>query len=533
MNVSIATVAKDVGTTVTGIQLAITLYTLVMAAFMITGGKIGQIIGRRRAFMIGCVVYGVRIVHHRAGPLVARVDHRLVGSRGTRRHADHALGGGAGRHQLRRVGAAKGLRPDRVGQRDRSRRRTARSEASARPTSRGESCLPGRWCWSSSSWRSRHGSLTHPAEADVHLDPVGTLLSAAGLGLVVFGVIRSGTWGFVLPKPDAPQWLGTSPVVWLMLGGGAVLTLFVLWESRRVRQHKGALVDPAMLRVPGLQAGLTSFFFQYLLQAGLFFVIPLFLSVALGLSAVATGVRLLPLSIALLAGRRRRAQAVPQGLASTGRPHRVRAALRGHRDPGGCRSTPAPGRGASPGRSCWPASASAPWRRNWAASPCPRSPTLQSGEVGGVQNTLTNLGASIGTALAGTVLIAVLTTTFLGTVASDPAVPAAMASKAQVELSAGIPFVSDNDLSSALAKANVPDRDGRRHRGGQRLGPDQRAPGLPRHPGPARTGRTGADPSPPDRPARGPADAGCRSRRTAARTGRRSGLNLRVSPGAV
>ncbi len=53
-------------------------------------------------------------------------------------------------------------------------------------------------------------------------------------------------------------------------------------------------------------------------------------------------------------------------------------------------------------------------------------------------------------------LIAVLTTTFLGTVANDPAVPDAMASKAQVELSAGIPFVSDNDLSAALAKADVP-----------------------------------------------------------------------------
>ena len=58
MNVSIATVAKDVGTTVTGIQTAITLYTLVMAMFMITGGKIGSILGRRRAFAIGCVIYG-------------------------------------------------------------------------------------------------------------------------------------------------------------------------------------------------------------------------------------------------------------------------------------------------------------------------------------------------------------------------------------------------------------------------------------------------------------------------------------------
>src|SRR5881227_4154939 len=58
MNVSIATVAKDVGTTVTGIQTAITFYTLVMASLMITGGKLGQILGRKRAFAIGCVIYG-------------------------------------------------------------------------------------------------------------------------------------------------------------------------------------------------------------------------------------------------------------------------------------------------------------------------------------------------------------------------------------------------------------------------------------------------------------------------------------------
>ena len=58
MNVSIATVAHDVGTTVTGIQTAITLYTLVMASLMITGGKLGQILGRKRAFSIGCVIYG-------------------------------------------------------------------------------------------------------------------------------------------------------------------------------------------------------------------------------------------------------------------------------------------------------------------------------------------------------------------------------------------------------------------------------------------------------------------------------------------
>src|SRR6478609_2925755 len=59
MNVSIAQVAEDVGTTITGVQTAITLYTLVMATMMITGGKIGTMIGRRKAFSIGCVIYGV------------------------------------------------------------------------------------------------------------------------------------------------------------------------------------------------------------------------------------------------------------------------------------------------------------------------------------------------------------------------------------------------------------------------------------------------------------------------------------------
>ena len=58
MNVSMATVASDLGTTITGIQTAITLYTLVMATLMITGGKIGTIIGRRKAFALGLVVYG-------------------------------------------------------------------------------------------------------------------------------------------------------------------------------------------------------------------------------------------------------------------------------------------------------------------------------------------------------------------------------------------------------------------------------------------------------------------------------------------
>ena len=139
-----------------------------------------------------------------------------------------------------------------------------------------------------------------PADKGARMDLMGTALSALGLGLVVFGVLRSGTWGFMRPKPEAPEWLGLSPVIWLILAGGCVLVGFLAWERRRLGRGRRALIDPAMLRQHVLRGGLISFFFQYLLQAGLFFAVPLFLSVALGLSAIATGVRLLPLSITLL-----------------------------------------------------------------------------------------------------------------------------------------------------------------------------------------------------------------------------------------
>ena len=85
-----------------------------------------------------------------------------------------------------------------------------------------------------------------------------------------------------------------------MLAGGFVVWLFVAWENRRLDRGQEPLINPAILRNVRLRGGLMSFFFQYLLQAGLFFAVPLFLSVALGLSAIETGVRLLPLSLTLL-----------------------------------------------------------------------------------------------------------------------------------------------------------------------------------------------------------------------------------------
>ena len=87
MNVSISQLVKDFDTTVTVIQAVITLYCLIMAMFMLTGGKIGDIIGRRRAFVIGLIDLRVRIGDHGVGSDGRRPRVRLVVPRGARRRA--------------------------------------------------------------------------------------------------------------------------------------------------------------------------------------------------------------------------------------------------------------------------------------------------------------------------------------------------------------------------------------------------------------------------------------------------------------
>ncbi len=81
-------------------------------------------------------------------------------------------------------------------------------------------------------------------EGRVRLDLVGTALSALGLALIVFGILRAGAWGFVQAKPGAPKWLGLSPTIWLVLGGGVVLWMFIGWENRRLTRGEEPLIDP-------------------------------------------------------------------------------------------------------------------------------------------------------------------------------------------------------------------------------------------------------------------------------------------------
>jgi hypothetical protein len=259
----------------------------------------------------------------------------------------------------------------------------------------------------------------------------------------------------VQPKPDAPQWIGLSPAIWLVFGGIVVLLLFASWENRLIQRGGEPLIDPRILTNVTLRSGLTAFFFQYLLQAGLFFVIPLFLSVSLGLSAIATGVRLLPLSITLLLA----AVGVPR-LFPAASPRRVVRYGFFSLFAGIIVMVAALNAGAGPEIVTWPMLLAGlgvgALASQLGAVTVSSVPDEQSSEVGGLQNTVTNLGASIGTALAGAVLISVLTTSFFTGIEHNKAVPPSISAEAKTKLGGGIPFVSDADLKKALDDKGVP-----------------------------------------------------------------------------
>jgi EmrB/QacA subfamily drug resistance transporter len=453
MNVSIATVADDVGTTVTGIQGAITAYTLVMAMFMIAGGKIGARMGLRRAFMVGCVIYGCGSLTTSLAPTltVLLLGWSLLEGLGAALIMPAIVALVAVNFEEKRRPAAYGL------------------VAAAAAIAIAVGPLIGGLATTYFSWRwvfagevvavaailvlARRVAGAPPAERAA-LDIVGMVLAAASLGVFVYGVLRSSEWGWFRAKAGAPSWLDISLTLWLMLAGLLIMWGFRAWEIRVVERGREPLVRPGLLRNRQLGGGLIMFFFQYLIQMGVFFVVPLYLSVALGLSALKTGVYVSPLSLSLLLA----ALLIPRTLPHAS-PRKVvqfgmfallvgAVALIGAIDAG---SAPAAvvfpmlvvglGMGALASQ--------------LGAVTVSAVPDEESADVGGVQNTVTNLGASLGTALAGSILIATLATSFLTNLQDNPVTASALASQSTVQLENGVPFLSDTQAKEALQKAGV------------------------------------------------------------------------------
>ncbi len=453
MNVSMATVAEDVDTTITGIQTAITLYTLVMASLMITGGKIGSIIGRRRAFALGCAIYGAGSLVTGLAPSlpVLLLGWSLLEGIGAALIMPAVVALVAGNFAVGRRPQAYGL------------------IASAGAIAVAVGPLLGGLATTYVSWRlvffAEVGLVVvvlalsrrmHdvPVEGGVRLDVVGTLLSIVGLGAIVFGVLRTSEWGWITPKEGGPALLGLSPTFWLVAAGGVVVWAFLGWQRHLEATEREPLLRPSMLANTQLTGGLIMFAFQFLLQAGVFFTIPLFLSVVLELSAIDTGLRIMPLSLSLLVA----AAGVPR-LFPTASPRLIvrigiLLMLAGivtlmsgiELDaPAGVVMMPLLLVGLGIGA----------LSSQLGAVAVSAVPTSQSAEVGGLQNTATNLGASLGTALAGSVLIAALSASLISGIQASDTVPEDFRVAATTQLASGVPFVSDTALRAGLDEAGV------------------------------------------------------------------------------
>lgn len=453
MNVSMAVVAADLGTTISGIQTAITLYTLVMATMMITGGKLGTIYGRRRVFALGLLVYAAGSLITALAPNlpVLLLGWSLLEGLGASLIMPAIVALVAANFPAEQRAGAYGLV----------------AAAGAMAVAAGP--LIGGAVTTFASWRYVFiGEVVLVLVilvflrriADVpaspgRLDVVGSLLSVLGLGSVVYGVLRSSEWGWVAAKSGAPEVLGASPVIWLLVGGVVVVFTFLWWEQRLVRTGGDPLLRPALLRNRGLTGGLSMFFAQYLVQAGVFFTVPLFLSVVLELNALQTGLRILPLSAALLLA----AAGIPR-VAPRGNPRRIVQlglgcvlagvlVLVAGMDPGASAAVVALpmlliglGLGALASQ--------------LGAVTVSAVDDSESAEVGGLQNTATNLGASLGTALIGSVLLATLTSSVIAGIRDNPAVPDTVKQQASTQLVGGVPFLSDKQLDAALDRAGVP-----------------------------------------------------------------------------
>ncbi|MFF2606896.1 MFS transporter [Arthrobacter koreensis] len=294
MNVSISAVVHDVGATVSGLQSTIALEALVSAAFILIGGKIGDLFGRKRAYVTGLVCYA-------AGAVAMTLAQSLLPI-----ILFWAVIGGLGASLLLPAiqslihGNFEGPAQQRV---------YALVGASA-AIAAAVGPLLGGFITTFLSWRVAFLlealvitvvlagiKLVHdvPYEGPRTLDLVGSLLSILGMGGIVLGVL---------------VWQEGGEAVGALLATGAVgLGSLVLWLLRRKRRGKPTLLDPDLFRSKPFRFGAAGQMQQQIALGGTMIVLPIYLQMVLGYNAMESGLSIAPLSltmfaVALLAGKR-------------------------------------------------------------------------------------------------------------------------------------------------------------------------------------------------------------------------------------
>jgi EmrB/QacA subfamily drug resistance transporter len=294
MNVSISSVVRDLDTTVSGVQSAIALEALVSAAFILIGSKVGDLIGRKRAYVLGLLGYAVGALAMvlAQGLTAIIIFWAVVGGIGaslllpSMQSLIHGnFEGAAQRKAYALVGAAAAI------------------AAAVGP-------LLGGFITTYLSWRIgflleiviiaivlsgirlvRDAPYTGPRR----VDPVGALLSVLGMGGIVLGIL---VWQE-----------GGESVAALMAIGAIAMAGLVFWLARRKRQGKPTLLDPDLFKSKHFRLGISQQMLQQIALGGTMIALPIYLQMVLEYNAMEAGLSIAPLSLsmfgmALLAGRR-------------------------------------------------------------------------------------------------------------------------------------------------------------------------------------------------------------------------------------
>jgi EmrB/QacA subfamily drug resistance transporter len=294
MNVSIAAVVRDLGTTVSGVQSAIALEALVSAAFILIGSKVGDLIGRKLAYVLGLLGYavGALAMTLAQGLTAIIIFWALVGGIGAALllpsmqslvHGNFA--GAAQKQAYALVGAAAAI------------------AAAVGP-------LLGGFITTYLSWRigfllevviiaivlSGIGLVRDaPYTGPRNVDGVGAVLSVLGMGGIVLGIL---VWQE-----------GGESVAILMVVGALALAALVFWLGRRKRRGKPTLLDPDLFKSKHFRLGISEQLLQQIALGGTMIALPIYLQMVLEYNAMLAGLSIAPLSLsmfgmALLAGRR-------------------------------------------------------------------------------------------------------------------------------------------------------------------------------------------------------------------------------------
>ena len=435
MNVSISAVVEDLDTTVSGVQSAVAIEALVSAAFILISSKLGDLFGRKRAYVVGLMFYAVGALSlvFAQGRAAIIIFWAVVGGLGASLYLPamqsliHGNFEGKARAKVYALVGASGAIAAAIGP------------------------LIGGFMTTVLSWRA--GFLLEaviigivlvgsrmisdvPYTGDRSVDGVGAFLSALGMGGLVVGVL---IW----------QEGGESVAIVLAVGAAAMGAL-VYWLVRRKREGKPTLLDPTLFASKPFSIGVSQIFLQQVALGGMLIVLPIYLQLVWGYNALEAGVTLAPLSltmfgVALLAGRRagnrRPSVVVLAGFGLLATSIVLLLPLVPRADSGWQLVIPLMLAGAGLGLL-------ASQLNNYALAPISEE---RVGEAAGVTSATGSFGLSFGLAFAGAIMLATLSIAFTNMAESSSVLPPADQQRVAEVLEDDAQVMSDAQLDELLS----------------------------------------------------------------------------------